>query len=104
MTQGLKNEFTKKSFSSSSPRSSTVVRKPRVVSASGAHRSSARFGASAPTGNINHNTSKTRFGSAAQRLVDMASPGDIYYFENIKARCPGDPAARKINSLVFKIN
>jgi gliding motility-associated protein GldM len=45
-----------------------------------------------------------RFGSAAQRLVDMASPGDIYYFENIKARCPGDPAARKINSLVFKIN
>ena len=45
-----------------------------------------------------------RFGTQAQRLVDMASPGDIYYFENIKARCPGDPAARKINSLVFKIN
>lgn len=46
----------------------------------------------------------SKFGTQAQRLVDMASPGDIYYFENIKARCPGDPAARKINSLVFKIN
>jgi len=48
--------------------------------------------------------SGARFGSQAQRLIDMASPGDIYYFENVKARCPGDPAARKINSLVFKIN
>jgi gliding motility-associated protein GldM len=44
-----------------------------------------------------------RFGAQAARLVKMATPGDIYYFENIKARCPGDPAARKINSLVFKI-
>lgn len=44
-----------------------------------------------------------RFGSQADRLKNMATPGDIYYFENIKARCPGDKAARKINSLVFKI-
>ena len=44
-----------------------------------------------------------RFGGQAERLKNMASPGDIYYFENIKARCPGDAAARKINSLVFKI-
>jgi hypothetical protein len=44
-----------------------------------------------------------RFGAQAARLVKIATPGDIYYFENIKARCPGDPAARKINSLVFKI-
>lgn len=44
-----------------------------------------------------------RFSGNAQRLVNMATPGDVYYFENVKARCPGDPAARKINSLVFKI-
>lgn len=44
-----------------------------------------------------------RFSGNAARLQGMASPGDIYYFENIKARCPGDAAARKINSLVFKI-
>lgn len=44
-----------------------------------------------------------RFSGNAARLQNMASPGDIYYFENIKARCPGDAAARKINSLVFKI-
>jgi gliding motility-associated protein GldM len=47
--------------------------------------------------------SGARFGAAAQRLVDLASPGDTYYFEDIKARCPGDLAARTINSLVFKI-
>lgn len=44
-----------------------------------------------------------RFSGQAERLKNMATPGDIYYFENIKARCPGDAAARKINSLVFKI-
>ncbi len=44
-----------------------------------------------------------RFGSDAARLVQSASPGDTYYFENVKARCPGDAAGRKINSLVFKI-
>ena len=44
-----------------------------------------------------------RFSGDAERLKDMASPGDVYYFENVKARCPGDPAARTINSLVFKI-
>jgi hypothetical protein len=44
-----------------------------------------------------------RFDGQAEQLKNMANPGDIYYFENIKARCPGDKAARKINSLVFKI-
>ncbi len=52
---------------------------------------------------VDATNSGARFGGTAQRLVDMAAPGDIYYFENIKARCPGDGAARKINSLVFKI-
>ena len=44
-----------------------------------------------------------RYTDKSQRLVRAAKPGDTYYFENVKARCPGDTAGRKINSLVFKI-
>jgi gliding motility-associated protein GldM len=44
-----------------------------------------------------------RFDSRAANLVQQAKPGDTYYFENVKARCPGDNAGRKINTLVFKI-
>ena len=44
-----------------------------------------------------------RFSGTAANLVNMAKPGDTYYFDNIKAFCPGDKAGRKINSLVFKI-
>ncbi|MBP7699175.1 MAG: gliding motility protein GldM [Saprospiraceae bacterium] len=44
-----------------------------------------------------------RYAGDVQRLIDMAKPGDTYYFENVKARCPGDPAGRKINDMVFKI-
>lgn len=44
-----------------------------------------------------------RYDAQAKRLVGKAKPGDIYYFDNVKAKCPGDPAGRKINSMVFKI-
>ncbi len=40
---------------------------------------------------------------AAKSLIMQAKPGDIFYFDNIKALCPGDPAARKINSMVWQI-
>ncbi|GAB4244558.1 MAG: gliding motility protein GldM [Saprospiraceae bacterium] len=43
------------------------------------------------------------FQGTAADLVRSAKPGDIFYFENVKARCPGDAAGRKINSLVFRI-
>lgn len=43
------------------------------------------------------------FRGKAADLVRSARPGDTYYFENVKARCPGDVAGRKINSLVFRI-
>lgn len=36
-------------------------------------------------------------------LVGMAKPGDVFYIDNIKARCPGDRAGRKIPGLIFKI-
>lgn len=44
-----------------------------------------------------------RYSDKSQRLVAQAKPGDVYYFDNVKARCPGDKAGRSINSMVFKI-
>lgn len=52
---------------------------------------------------VDATNSGARFSGQAATLIGMAAPGDIFYFENIRARCPGDAAARKINSLVFKI-
>ncbi len=44
-----------------------------------------------------------RFNDRAQQLVRRATPGDTYYLNNVRAKCPGDVASRKINSLVFRI-
>ncbi len=44
-----------------------------------------------------------KYDSKSKRMVMAAKPGDTYYFENVKARCPGDKAGRKINSMVFRI-
>ena len=41
--------------------------------------------------------------SEAERYCRMAKPGDFYQFLNIKARCPGDVAARSIGSLSYYI-
>jgi len=43
------------------------------------------------------------FKGKSKSLIGSAKPGDTYYFQNVKARCPGDVAGRKINSLVFRI-
>lgn len=43
------------------------------------------------------------FGPEAQRLVDQAAPGDRYFFENVRARCPGDATTRRINDMGFTI-
>jgi gliding motility-associated protein GldM len=40
----------------------------------------------------------------SQRLVNKAAPSDRYFYENIKCRCPGDPAPRDIGQLVISIN
>lgn len=39
----------------------------------------------------------------AAQLVQKAKPGDRYFFEDVKAKCPGDQAPREINSMVFTI-
>ncbi len=44
------------------------------------------------------------YGSEAKSIVDQAKAGDTYYFEDVKAKCPGDAVGRPINQLVFKIN
>ncbi|MDP4710469.1 MAG: gliding motility protein GldM [Saprospiraceae bacterium] len=44
-----------------------------------------------------------RYTDASQKLVAMAKPGDTYYFNNVRASCPGDKVSRKINSMVFTI-
>lgn len=44
-----------------------------------------------------------RYNSDVQDLIQRASPGDVYYFLDIKAKCPGDIAPRKLGDLVFKI-
>ena len=43
------------------------------------------------------------FTSESKGLLNRAKPGDAYYFNNVRARCPGDVTSRKINSLVFQI-
>lgn len=44
-----------------------------------------------------------RFAGKAASVIKQAKPGDQYAFTNVKARCPGDKAARRVNGLSFKI-
>ena len=44
-----------------------------------------------------------RYTAYSRQLVNLAKPGDIYHFDNVKTRCPGDLAARPVNSMVFQI-
>ncbi len=52
---------------------------------------------------VSSNNPGGTFNDKSLRLVRAAKPGDTYYFENVKATCPGDAAGRRINSMVFKI-
>lgn len=49
------------------------------------------------------NNTGSRYEEKAARLVQMAKPTDIYYYNDIKARCPGDVAGRDVGSMVFTI-
>lgn len=44
-----------------------------------------------------------RFGTAVKRILDRAKRGDVFYFDKVKAKCPGDKYQRTLNSLVFNI-
>lgn len=43
------------------------------------------------------------FSSRIRGAVQAAKRGDQYTFTDVKARCPGDPAARSVNGLAFQI-
>jgi gliding motility-associated protein GldM len=47
--------------------------------------------------------SSARFGSEVSDLINKAKPGDIYYFDDIKAKCPGDSGSRDLGSIVIKV-
>lgn len=44
-----------------------------------------------------------KYSSDVKRMVRSAKPGDTYYFDKIKAKCPGDNTGRQLSSVVFKI-
>lgn len=52
---------------------------------------------------VEKTNSGARWGSDVAELINKAAPGDTYFFDEIKARCPGDAASRELGSLVFKI-
>lgn len=52
---------------------------------------------------VSVSNSGARWGSQAQEMVNKAKPGDAYFFDDIKCKCPGDVAARNIGSIAVKI-
>lgn len=44
-----------------------------------------------------------RFRAAAQAILKKARPGDRYFFEDIKCKCPGDKGPRDIGSMSFMV-
>lgn len=52
---------------------------------------------------ISKQNSGARWNSEAQDMINKAKPGDAYFFDEIKCKCPGDAAARNLGGLAFKI-
>lgn len=52
---------------------------------------------------VESSNSGPRFNAKSKRLINRAKPGDIYFFTNVKARCPGDAASRSITPIVVEI-
>jgi gliding motility-associated protein GldM len=43
------------------------------------------------------------FDERTKAIVKQADFGDVYYFENIRAKCPGDIVTRQLSSMIFRI-
>ncbi len=52
---------------------------------------------------ITKQNSGARWGSDVQEWISKAKPGDAYFFDDVKCKCPGDAAARNLGGLAFKI-
>ncbi len=44
-----------------------------------------------------------RWSGEIAELIQKAKPGDAYFFDDVKCKCPGDIAARNIGSISYKI-
>jgi hypothetical protein len=44
-----------------------------------------------------------RWSGEISELIQKAKPGDAYFFDDVKCKCPGDAAARNLGGLAFKI-
>jgi hypothetical protein len=44
------------------------------------------------------------FNGDSKRILGKAVPGDRYFFENIKCKCPGDVASRDLGTMSFVLN
>ncbi len=44
-----------------------------------------------------------KFSADAKRLINKAKPGDRYFFEDIKCKCPGDIAPRNLGGMNFNV-
>ena len=52
---------------------------------------------------ITKQNSGARWNGELQEMISKAKPGDSYFFDDIKCKCPGDPAPRNLGGLAFKI-
>ncbi|MDX1913335.1 MAG: gliding motility protein GldM [Saprospiraceae bacterium] len=52
---------------------------------------------------ISKQNSGARWNGDVQDMINKAKPGDAYFFDDIKCKCPGDAAARNLGGLAFKI-
>lgn len=52
---------------------------------------------------ISKQNSGARWNGDIQDMINKAKPGDAYFFDDIKCKCPGDAAARNLGGLAFKI-
>ncbi len=44
-----------------------------------------------------------KWGTDSKRFIDKAKPGDRFVFDNIKCKCPGDPAPRDLGNISFGV-
>jgi len=52
---------------------------------------------------ITKTNSGARWSGDVGDLIQRAKPGDAYFFDDVKCKCPGDAVARNIGGLAFKI-
>jgi gliding motility-associated protein GldM len=52
---------------------------------------------------ITAQNSGARWNSQSQDYINKAKPGDAYFFDDVKCKCPGDVAARNIGQFSYKI-